>query len=65
MAKKAKKKLRGFKKNAEAIAKRQGVSEKSGAKILASATRDASKAAKAKNPRLKRVKMAKKGGRKK
>ena len=49
------KKVRGFSKNAAAIAKRQGISKERASAILAAATRRASKAAKRKNPRLKRV----------
>lgn len=51
------KKLKGFKKNAEAIAKKQGVSIKNANAILAKSTRETSPAAKAKNPALKKVKM--------
>ncbi len=46
----------GFKKAAASIAKREGVSKKSAGAILASATRKASPTAKAKNPKLKKVK---------
>ena len=49
------KKVRGFSKNAAAIAKRQGISKERASAILAAATRRASKTAKRKNPRLKRV----------
>ena len=52
----AKKKVRGFKKNAAAIAKRQGISKENASAILAAATRKASPAAKKRNPRLKKVK---------
>ena len=51
-----KKKVRGFAKNAAAIAKKQGVSLERAQAILAAATRKASPAAKRRNPRLKRVK---------
>jgi hypothetical protein len=54
------KKHPGFKKAASKIAKKEGVSKKAAAAILASATRKASAKAKKANPRLKRVKMAKK-----
>jgi len=50
-----KKKVRGFKANQAAIARRQGISKKRAGAILAAATRRASPAAKRKNPRLKRV----------
>jgi hypothetical protein len=56
MARKKKKKLRGFKKNQAAIARRQGISKKRAGAILAKASRGASAAAKKRNPRLKRVK---------
>ncbi len=46
----------GFKAVQKKIAKRSGVSKKAAGAILASATRKASKKAKKKNPRLKRVK---------
>ncbi len=46
----------GFKKVAEGIAAKQGISKERAAAELASATRGASAAAKAKNPRLKKVK---------
>ncbi len=52
----AKKKVRGFKKVANQIAKKSGVSKKAAAKILASSSRKASAKAKQNNPRLKRVK---------
>lgn len=50
------KKHPGFKKVQSAIAKKEGVSKKAAAAILASATRKASKKAKRKNPKLKKVK---------
>ncbi len=50
------KKHPGFKKVAAKIAKKSGVSKKAAGAILASATRKASKVAKKKNPRLKKVK---------
>lgn len=50
------KKHPGFKKVANKIAKKEGVSKKAAGAILASATRKASKGAKKANPRLKRVK---------
>lgn len=46
----------GFKRAAASIMKKQGVSQNMADKILASATRHASPAAKAKNPALKKVK---------
>ena len=46
----------GFKKVASKIAKKEGISKKSAGAILASASRKASKSAKKKNPRLKKVK---------
>ena len=46
----------GFKKAASSIAQKEGVSKKAAGAILASATRKASSAAKAKNTRLNRVK---------
>lgn len=49
-------KARGFKHIQDIIAEREGVSKKSAGAILASRTRAASPAAKAKNPNLKRVK---------
>ena len=52
----AKKKVRGFKKVAAKIARKQGISKKRASAILAASTRRASPAAKRKNPRLKRVK---------
>jgi len=45
-----------FKKVQAKIEKKEGLSKKSAGAILASATRKASPAAKAKNPKLKRVK---------
>ena len=48
--------VRGFKANQANIAKRQGIPMKRAGAILASATRKASPAAKAKNPNLKKVK---------
>lgn len=53
------KKHPGFKKAKKSIARKEGISEKGAAAILASAARKASPKAKAKNPRLKKVKMAK------
>lgn len=50
------KKKRGFKNVQADIAKRQGISKERAGAILASATRKASKTAKKKNPRLKKVK---------
>ena len=50
----------GFKAVAAKIGKKYGIAKR-GAAILAASTRKASAAAKAKNPRLKRVKMPKKG----
>lgn len=52
----AKKKTRGFEKNAQQIARRQGISIERARKILAAGARKASPAAKRRNPRLKRVK---------
>jgi hypothetical protein len=46
----------GFKAVQSKIAKKEGVSSKAAGAILAKSTRNASPAAKAKNPRLKRVK---------
>jgi len=46
----------GFKEVQAKIAKKEGVSKKSAGAILAKSTRNASPAAKAKNPKLKRVK---------
>jgi len=57
MAKKKGKKHPGFKAVQKKIAKKYGM--KAAGAILASKTRKASKSAKSKNPRLKRVKMAK------
>ena len=50
------KKVKGFKKNAQQIASKQGISEEQASAILAAATRRASPAAKKKNPALKKVK---------
>lgn len=47
---------RGFKKNAQRIAKQQGVTYDKAAAILAASTRRASAAAKRRNPRLNKVK---------
>ena len=46
----------GFKSVQNSIAKKQGISQKAAGAILASSSRNASKAAKKKNPRLKKVK---------
>ncbi len=46
----------GFKAVASKIAAKQGVSKQAASAILAASSRNASSAAKAKNPRLKRVK---------
>ncbi len=46
----------GFKNNQKKIAKREGLSMKRAGAILASASRKASPAAKARNPNLKKVK---------
>jgi hypothetical protein len=46
----------GFKKAAASIARKEGISKKAASAILASSSRHASKKAKKKNPRLKRVK---------
>lgn len=46
----------GFKSVQNKIARKSGVSKKAAGAILASATRKASKGAKKRNPRLKRVK---------
>jgi hypothetical protein len=54
------KKHPGFKAVASKIAKKEGVGKKRAGAILASATRKASPKAKKANPRLKRVKAAKK-----
>lgn len=59
----AKKKHPGFKAVAAKIARKQGVSGKRARAILAASTRKASPKAKKKNPRLKRVKMPKRGKR--
>lgn len=48
--------VRGFKKNAQRIANKQGIPYDRAAAILAASTRRASAAARRKNPRLKRVK---------
>jgi hypothetical protein len=48
--------VRGFKNNAQRIAKRQGIPYDRAAAILAASTRRASAAARRKNPRLRRVK---------
>ena len=53
--KKASKKHPGFKKASEKIAKKEGVSKESADAILAASSRGASKSAKKKNPRLKKV----------
>ena len=45
----------GFKKAAEGVMKKEGVSKKSANAIIASASRNASPKAKAKNPALKKV----------
>jgi hypothetical protein len=50
------KKHPGFKKVAEQIARKEGIPAKNAAAILAKKTREASAAAKRKNPALKRVK---------
>jgi len=50
----------GFQKVAASISRRSGVGMKRAGAILGAATRRASKKAKAKNPRLKRVLMPKK-----
>lgn len=49
-------KTRGFENNARQIAAKQGVSMDRARAILAAGTRNASAAAKRKNPRLKKVK---------
>jgi len=51
-----KKKTTGFKNVQKEIARKQGISMKSAGAILASAGRNASPAAKAKNPNLKKIK---------
>jgi hypothetical protein len=48
--------VRGFKRNATRIAKRQGIPYDKAAAILAASSRRASAAAKRRNPRLKKVK---------
>lgn len=48
--------VKGFKKNAKKIAKRQAIPEDQAQAILAAGTRKASPAAKKKNPKLKKVK---------
>lgn len=55
----------GFKAVQSSIAAKEGISADRAGAILAKSTRDASPAAKKKNPRLNRVKMPKKGGSKK
>jgi len=50
------KKHPGFKAVAVGIAKKQGISKEGASAILAASTRNASKAAKKKNPNLKKVK---------
>lgn len=45
----------GFKKSAESIAKKEGISEDRAKAILAAGSRNASAPAKAHNPRLRRV----------
>ena len=54
-AKKASKKHPGFEKVQEKIAKKEGVSKESAGAILAASSRGASKVAKKKNPKLKKV----------
>lgn len=56
MAKRKTRKVKGFKANAAAIARRQGISIERASAILAAGSRKASAAAKRRNPRLKRVK---------
>ena len=51
-----KEKSKGFKKVAKSIAKKQGISNSAASAILAASSRKASKKAKAKNPKLKKVK---------
>ena len=51
----ASKKGMGFKKAATQIAKKEGISKKAAGAILAKSTRNASPAAKRKNPNLKKV----------
>jgi hypothetical protein len=53
--------VEGFKKNAAAIAKKQGIPVKNAKAILAAGARKASKAAVKKNPDLKKVSGVKKG----
>jgi hypothetical protein len=65
MARRARRKVRGFKANQRSIARRQGISMKRAGAILASGARKASPAAKRRNPRLKRVKGGKRRSRKK
>jgi len=48
--------VRGFEANAQRIARAQGISIERARRILAASTRRASRAAKRRNPRLKRVK---------
>jgi hypothetical protein len=50
------KKVKGFKNVQNSIAKKEGLSEKAAGAILANATRKASPKAKAKNPKLSKVK---------
>jgi hypothetical protein len=54
------KKHPGFAKAASSIARKEGISKQSASAILASSTRNASAAAKRKNPRLKNVPKKKK-----
>jgi hypothetical protein len=63
-AKKAAEKHPGFKAVAKKIAKKQGVSMQSASAILAAGARKASKSAIKANPRLKKVTMVKKAGKK-
>jgi acetyl-CoA acetyltransferase len=49
-------KTRGFTNNAKKIAKKQGISQERARAILAASSRNASAAAKKKNPNLKKVK---------
>ncbi len=53
---------KGFTNTANSIAKKEGIPAKNAKAILASSTRNASPAAKAKNPALKNVKMPMKKG---
>jgi hypothetical protein len=53
----------GFKAVQAQIAKKRGISKKSAGAILAKSTRNASAAAKRKNPRLKKVKAKKRANR--